>query len=320
MGTIYNNFISKTIARSAMGTIKIKNNNNIINKEEDNIIIYNKIIKLLNLPLLDKNFINWFIGFVEGDGSFIINHRNDLIFVITQETKYDYILYYIQEKLGYGKVIKQSKTTMRFIIQNNLECYLIALLFHNNIRLSSKQDSYLKFINLINKKIKKNKFKFTKKLKKDNIIYNYINILSTNLKLKEITLNDAWLSGFIDAEGCFFCYIKIKKINYNYTIGFDIAQKNKENKEILLNKLISLFNSGNVYKHSVPNVWYYRIQGINNLKNIINYLDIYTLKSNKLNIYIIWKKIISWLSKKNHLNKNSNDFEKYIIMIKNLNK
>ena len=116
------------------------------------------------------------------------------------------------------------------------------------------------------------------------------------------------------------CYIKIKKINYNYTIGFDIAKKNKENKKILLNKLISLFNSGNVYKHSVPNVWYYRIQGINNLKNIINYLDIYTLKSNKLNIYIIWKKIISWLSKKNHLNKNSNDFEKYIIMIKNLNK
>lgn len=37
-------------------------------------------------PLPSKEFLAWLIGFTEGDGSFIVNNRGDLAFVITQAT------------------------------------------------------------------------------------------------------------------------------------------------------------------------------------------------------------------------------------------
>ena len=37
-------------------------------------------------PLPSKEFLTWLIGFTEGDGSFIVNKRGDLAFVITQST------------------------------------------------------------------------------------------------------------------------------------------------------------------------------------------------------------------------------------------
>src|ERR1700712_3337073 len=60
------------------------------------------------------NFLTWFIGFTEGEGSFIVNNRGDLAFVITQSTSDLKVLYYIQETLGFGKVISQSAKTSRY--------------------------------------------------------------------------------------------------------------------------------------------------------------------------------------------------------------
>lgn len=56
-----------------------------------------------------KEFLTWFIGFSEGDGSFIISKgTNDLSFVITQNTDDERILQLIQSELGFGRVIKQG--------------------------------------------------------------------------------------------------------------------------------------------------------------------------------------------------------------------
>lgn len=292
------------------------------NKDYNN-IRYNELCELLKLPKVSNDYINWLIGFTEGDGSFVINKKNDITFIITQNIKNKYILEDIQSKLGYGKVIKQGKDTYRYVIQNNLECYLIALLFNNNIILPIKLISFNKWLNLLNSKI--NKGKFIKKLNKNNKIdmniLNKIVVLKINNKSKELLLNNSWFSGFTDAEGCFYWNIKIKDNTQNenklkYKVCFDISQKYLENK-IVLDKLIILFNIGNVYKHSVPNVWYFRISGLNNCLKILWYFDKYPLKSNKLNIYIIWKYALNLFKNNINLNKNT----EYIInIIRNLNK
>ena len=57
---------------------------------------------------------------------------------------------------------------------------------------------------------------------------------------KEPNLNDAWLSGFTDAEGCFHIYIGNKKVKYYVRPLFILDQKKEEN---VLNKIALLFNT-----------------------------------------------------------------------------
>lgn len=86
----------------------------------------------------DSRFLEWLIGFSEGEGSFIVAKRGDLSFVVTQSSSDLEVLNYIKDNLGFGRVIKQSikQNTHRFVIQeepapffNKKNIYLICLLF-----------------------------------------------------------------------------------------------------------------------------------------------------------------------------------------------
>ena len=87
-------------------------------------------------------FLSWFIGFTEGEGSFIVNNRGDLGFVITQSNMDIKILHFIKETLGYGKVIAQSANVSRCVTQNKREIELIVHLFNGNIILPSRKTRF----------------------------------------------------------------------------------------------------------------------------------------------------------------------------------
>jgi len=101
-------------------------------------------------PLPSKEFLSWLIGFTEGDGSFIVNERGDLAFVITQSTSDIRTLEFIKETLGFGKVISQSATTSRFICRTKLQIELIICLFNGNLVFPSRQNSLKNFIDGFN--------------------------------------------------------------------------------------------------------------------------------------------------------------------------
>lgn len=85
-----------------------------------------------NLKQPSHQFLEWLIGFSEGEGSFILAKRGDLAFVITQSTIDIKSLNYIKAaKPGFGQVIKQSvkQNTHRFVIQDFKNLYLICILF-----------------------------------------------------------------------------------------------------------------------------------------------------------------------------------------------
>ena len=52
-----------------------------------------------NTKIPSKSFLEWLIGFTEGDGSFVLNSRGTPVFVITQSTSDIQILHYIQQTL-----------------------------------------------------------------------------------------------------------------------------------------------------------------------------------------------------------------------------
>lgn len=69
-------------------------------------------LKPLHKKKLNQRFLEWFIGFTEGKGSFIIL-KNKVYFGITQNLDNIQVLYDIKKELGFGKVLirKESSAT-----------------------------------------------------------------------------------------------------------------------------------------------------------------------------------------------------------------
>jgi hypothetical protein len=121
-------------------------------------------------------------------------------------------------------------------------------------------------------------------------------------KIKELTFEDNWFIGFVDAEGCF--HVSFNKNNEGYRILFDIAQKGKDNKIFILDKLPLFFGVGTVNKHYQENNWNFRITGLSNTLKVINYFDKskFTFLTKKSTSYLLWKEIHKSISNKEHIN------------------
>lgn len=66
-------------------------------------------LKPLHKKKLDQRFLEWFIGFTEGKGSFIIL-KNKVYFGITQNLDNLQVLYEIKKQLGFGKVLIRKES------------------------------------------------------------------------------------------------------------------------------------------------------------------------------------------------------------------
>ncbi len=229
------------------------------------------------------NFLTWFIGFSEAEGSFIVNNRGDLAFVVTLSTTDIKVLYFIQETLGFGKVISQSVKTSRYVTQSKKEIEIIISIFNGNIILPAKQARLEKFISAFNSWANKGTIRL-----KPTIFIN---------KCVKPSLHNSWLAGFTDGEGCFTCSIGEKK---GFSFNFSIAQKGESNITIL-KQLSALFNAGIVSNHFVKGVYEYRIAGVKASPNIFPYFDKYNLLTKKSLSYTLWKQMCFDLANKQHL-------------------
>ena len=255
-----------------------------INNDFDFSTFYEKYKNHLpNNKVPSDNFLTWLIGFTEGEGSFIVNNRGDLVFVITQATVDKQILEFIKEILGFGKVIPQSAITSRYVTQNKKEIDVIISLFNGNLVLPKRQETFDNYVKGFNKWVTKGRILLEPVIIKNRPILP--------------TLNDAWFAGFTDGEGCFTCSINEKK---GFSFNFNISQKWEINLKILEHFSL-LFNNGIVSKHSEENVYEFRIGGVNNCKAIFPYFDEYTLYTKKSLSYKLWKDIHNNLVNKDHL-------------------
>ena len=260
-----------------------------------------------NLTQPSNKFLEWFIGFSEGEGSFILAKRGDLSFVITQSSTDVKSLNYIKDNFGFGKVIKQSikQNTHRFVIQDFKNLYLVCLLFNGNMVFPTRKARFLSFLSFYNEKL----------LKKNLETITPLDICVTP------SLKDGWISGITDGEGCFTCSILSNSVSGGYRFRYILTQKWEVNK-FVLEHILSIFKTylveGSVVPHSVNNVWELRVNGVKNCKGLFNYFDEYTLKTNKKDSYLKWKLVHSRLINKDHLN-NNNRLE-LIEQVKQINK
>ena len=229
-----------------------------------------------HIKYLDKSFLEWFIGFSEGDGSFDQSKR---AFIINQ--KDPKLLFRIKKKLGFGSVFKTNDPDIwRYSVTGKINCLRLYYLFNGNLALKKTID------------------RFT----------NWSTRLTTEISIKQapitITLNDGWLAGFIEAEAGL--YARVRK-NARMKIGFQFQKKfyisQKEEKSILESISKLLESQSQVYTFKQNNQFYDRIEISSFYSHtlLLNYLSTFPLLGRKNVSLCVWRKLHGRQDRQEHL-------------------
>ncbi len=260
----------------------------IINKGFKPINSTQKIRNIYTNNNFNPLFSSYLAGLIEGDGTIIVPKR--------ERSK--------KGKLNYPSIqilFESRDLPLALIIQKNLKDGSINKLKGNSYRLSiNNQEGIILLINIINGYMR------TPKIEMLNKLINYLNNRNCSNKLILLKSKDnsnlnsnAWLSGFIDADGHFFARSK------NIYCGFELVQSSKNHlglckKEIMI-KLSNLLkvNIKIERKKKYPNY----IVKTNKLENnylLVEYLNQYPLFSSKYLNYKDWLKILEIIKEKKH--------------------
>lgn len=246
---------------------------------------------------IDYTFKWWLIGFAEGDGYFGVDKKGYLIFKVTQSTIDCKVLFFIKKSLGFGSVSLQSElsNTHQYRVRDKNNLIKIINIFNGNLITKAKTAQFKLFLEAFNNK------------------YNTdITFIECN---KKVTLDNAWLSGFTDAEGCFTSSTYLSKTTNKYivTVRYIISQKN----DIEFSQyLAGLINGYTTYIKSYYG--YNTVVNHSKLNIIVNYIKIYPLKTKKHVSYLRWLKVYELVKNKHH--HNSKGIEKIKSLIKLINK
>lgn len=239
------------------------------------------------LHIIDSNSLNfnsdfkhWFIGFTEGDGSFIINKNGYLEFKVTQSSIDAQILFYIKKELGFGSVSVQDKKnkTHHFRVRDQKGILKLIHIFNGNLLTERKNNQFKLWLEAFNK------------------AYNMDIKLIQNSNSP--TLDNAWLSGFSDSEGCFTISVVKRSETYNQVhVRYILSQKGELE---LMSKIAEMLN-GKV-SHLKSYNGYNMTVNLSKLSKVISYFNRYSLKTKKYIDYFNWLKAYKLVINKDHFN------------------
>ena len=176
---------------------------------------YIKLGKPKHIKYLDEPFLEWFIGFSEGDGSFSQTKR---AFVINQ--KDPKLLFRIKKKLGFGSVYQTTDPGIwRYSVTGKTNCLRLYYLFNGNLALYKTLQRFIHWSALLEPELKVQKETLT------------------------ITLDNGWLAGFIEAEGGFYGRVRKNsrtKSGLQFQKKFYLTQKDEIK---ILQRILILFES-----------------------------------------------------------------------------
>lgn len=197
----------------------------------------------------------WFVGFLEGDGFFVFSNAR-WFFIITQNELV--VLYKIKKFLNRGRVQKHG-AYFRYIITKKNDFHFIIELIYKYIVLQKT------FLKVLNYKI-------------------YGDTTKVNLQQFEFYKN-AWLSGFIDAEGCFNIRLAKRveyKCGYQIRLLFILDQKLLVEDKVFFEHLRQHIG-GYVINRKNENFRLF-VEKEEDISTLIRYLKRYPLRSHKKTI------------------------------------
>lgn len=246
----------------------------------------------LNLPkisehvikknLNDLDFGYFLAGFIEGDGWFGFNQLH----IIFSERDIS-LAYFIKKRIGYGNIYKiKDKKAVRYLCKNKKGLSTILSLINGKLVSSNKYEQLIKH-------------NFNKNF--------YFDILPP---LNFLTLDNYWLAGFTQADGCFHINIvksKTHKTGFSVRLEYSLKQKDV----VPLKLLYSILKLGNLYQDN-SGIWYYKSTGYKTAALLINYFDTFNVFGGKYVNYLKFRKVYIFITEGKHLE------DKGIIKIKSI--
>ena len=225
----------------------------------------------------DPEYIKKFwVGLMDGNGSIQVNHWREknlqyrLIIRLKFNTYNENMLKIIKNNIG-GRVVNSKDEFILWIVDNRKEIIHILKIFEQYPPLTSRLFAQWIFMKncLIHKDInlylqeRKNKYTFSLLFDKEKNSY-YFN---------------EWLSGFIEAEGCF-------SIRKNNNHSFSIGQKNEYQ---IINYIRLHFNIKSNIRYKKDNFFVIETYRKSTIYNLINHCDNYPLLGDKYSSFIKFK-------------------------------
>jgi LAGLIDADG endonuclease len=228
----------------------------------------------------DSEYIKKFwVGLMDGDGSIQVNHwrKKNLQFRLVINLKCTSQNIEMLNKLKIyigGRVNMSKKEKVLWVVDNKKDIISIIKIFDKYPPLTFRLISQLDFLKicLLNNNVdiylKTRNFKY-----KDNLLH--------KVAIRDDYFKE-WLSGFIEAEGC-FCLRK----NNNHS--FSISQKNEKD---LLEYIKNYFYVKSTIRSPKNNFWILETYRRSSLNNVIEHCSIYPLLGEKLISFQNFKKEI----------------------------
>ena len=232
-------------------------------------------------PLNDEQLGHYLAGLIDGDGHF----SNIPQLVIVFSSPDISFAYYLKSRLGFGNVRKiKNKNAVRYICKNKTGLSIILSL------INGKFVSRFKYEQLIKHNYNKN--------------FNFEILPPSNI----ISLDNYWLAGFTQADGCFYISIvksKTHKTGFSVRLEFSI----KQNDVLPLKLLHAKLNMGNLSQYS-SGIWCYKSSGYKTAALLIDYFDTFNVFAGKYVNYLKFRKVYIMITEGKHLE------EKGILKIK----
>jgi hypothetical protein len=240
---------------------------------------------------IDFSFLEWFIGFSEGDACFysrIVDTRVRLSFEIVQKDAK--LIHKIRTTLGFGRVFcftRNNQIYYKYVVGNKEGIQRIMLLFNGNFVLPKRYIQFARWVHV----------------GKDICPPNF----ALKMQRVEVSLQTGWLAGFIEAEGCFYASFRAKQISnrgkYSTTdeffgnkFSFDqkltITQKDTHGESLVLQKILLLFQgTGKLHIAKKPNCYRIQFDSLQTQTNIVSYLEEFPLLGKKKIAFLRWWRI-----------------------------
>ena len=265
-----------------------------------------------SVPKPDQKFLEWFIGFSEGDGCFCVSATGRCIFTISQRD--EPLLQLIQQTLGVGSIMTDRGSPGKFqyyVSSLKKDIFPLIQLFNGNLVLKKTNERFKSWVANYNRRCG-TKLKVVSRW--DGTFEPVEHASQSDPAFQAVALqntsgvwNSSWFAGFVDAEGCFCVLLRkpnVEGLKFQGAARFLIAQKGESELVLHVRFLLGrgcfsrLVGGARIPDTTLENgIYQFEARSGISLKLIQDYLDSHPLRSKKALSYSKWRQVLVELPK-----------------------